>query len=200
MRYQYFYAPQCFLSRAARLQADAEAQKSSGVIDKLFGNVEAAPILTIGSGRTTNPLAGFDASHSGRFSAVFSSPRFRPQFPRNNRSGASRSERFPRLLSVAEAPQRSASSESGQRLLLHQFGHRPGRLRRREKLAANTASTRENFLLISERQVKRAAEYEPMPWLAIRENWRTLSASKTAGRSQLSRKCTHGGHFPVRTT
>jgi hypothetical protein len=42
------------------------------MIDKLFGNVQAAPILTIGSGRPINPLTGFDASHSGAFP---SSPR-----------------------------------------------------------------------------------------------------------------------------
>jgi hypothetical protein len=48
--------------------ADAEeGKKSSGVIAKLLGNIEAAPILTIGSGRPINPLTGFDANRSGAF-------------------------------------------------------------------------------------------------------------------------------------
>ena len=34
---------------------------------KLFGNIETAPILTIGSGRPVNPLTGFDANRSGAF-------------------------------------------------------------------------------------------------------------------------------------
>jgi outer membrane receptor for ferrienterochelin and colicin len=41
--------------------------KSSGLMAKLFGNIEMAPILTIGSGRPINPLTGFDANRSGAF-------------------------------------------------------------------------------------------------------------------------------------
>jgi len=37
------------------------------VIAKLFGNIEAAPILIIGSGRPINPLTGFGANRSGAF-------------------------------------------------------------------------------------------------------------------------------------
>jgi hypothetical protein len=44
-----------------------EGNKSSGVIAKLLGNIEAAPILIIGSGRPINPLTGFDANRSGAF-------------------------------------------------------------------------------------------------------------------------------------
>jgi hypothetical protein len=44
-----------------------EAKKPSGAIAKLFGNIEAAPILSIGSGRPINPLTGFDADRSGAF-------------------------------------------------------------------------------------------------------------------------------------
>jgi hypothetical protein len=44
-----------------------ETKKSSGVIAKLFGNIEVAPILIIGSGRPINPLAGFDANRSAAF-------------------------------------------------------------------------------------------------------------------------------------
>jgi len=48
--------------------ADEEGgKKSSGVIAKLLGNIEAAPILIIGSGRPINPLTGFDANRSGAF-------------------------------------------------------------------------------------------------------------------------------------
>jgi hypothetical protein len=46
---------------------EEDGKKSSGVIDKLLGNVEAAPILIIGSGRPINPLTGFDANRSGAF-------------------------------------------------------------------------------------------------------------------------------------
>jgi hypothetical protein len=46
---------------------DEEGKKPSGAIAKLFGNIEAAPILVIGSGRPIDPLAGFDANHSGAF-------------------------------------------------------------------------------------------------------------------------------------
>ena len=42
-----------------------EGKKLSGAIAKLFGNIEAAPILTIGSGRPIDPQTGFDANHSG---------------------------------------------------------------------------------------------------------------------------------------
>src|SRR5260370_15159889 len=44
-----------------------DGKKSSGVIDRLFGNIEAAPILVIGSGRPISPLTGFDANRSGAF-------------------------------------------------------------------------------------------------------------------------------------
>ena len=33
----------------------------------MFGNIELAPILTIGSGRPVNPLTGFDGKHGGAF-------------------------------------------------------------------------------------------------------------------------------------
>src|SRR5450755_4114591 len=46
---------------------EEDGKKSSGLIDKVFGNVAAAPILTIGSRRPINPLTGFDANHSGPF-------------------------------------------------------------------------------------------------------------------------------------
>jgi hypothetical protein len=46
---------------------EEEGKKSSGVIAKLFGNIEAAPILIIGSGRPVNPLTGFDANRSDAF-------------------------------------------------------------------------------------------------------------------------------------
>ena len=42
-----------------------EGKKPTGAIDKVFGNIEAAPILTIGSGRPIDPLTGFDANRSG---------------------------------------------------------------------------------------------------------------------------------------
>jgi hypothetical protein len=42
-----------------------DGKKSTGVIAKVLGNTEAAPILIIGSGRPINPLTGFDASRSG---------------------------------------------------------------------------------------------------------------------------------------
>lgn len=44
-----------------------EGKKATGLLDKIFGNIEAAPILTIGSGRPINPLTGFDANRSGAF-------------------------------------------------------------------------------------------------------------------------------------
>ena len=42
-----------------------EGKKPTSAIAKLFGNIEAAPILTIGSGRPIDPLTGFDANRSG---------------------------------------------------------------------------------------------------------------------------------------
>jgi len=42
-------------------------KKPTGKFAKLFGNIEMAPILTIGSGRPINPLTGFDANRSGAF-------------------------------------------------------------------------------------------------------------------------------------
>ncbi len=48
--------------------ADEEGGKQpSGMIAKILGNIEAAPILIIGSGRPINPLTGFDANRSGAF-------------------------------------------------------------------------------------------------------------------------------------
>jgi outer membrane receptor for ferrienterochelin and colicin len=44
---------------------DEEEGGKLGTVSKLFGNIETAPILTIGSGRPINPLAGFDANRSG---------------------------------------------------------------------------------------------------------------------------------------
>jgi hypothetical protein len=44
-----------------------EGKKPNGAIAKLFGNIEAAPILSIGSSRPANPLTGFDANRSGAF-------------------------------------------------------------------------------------------------------------------------------------
>jgi Carboxypeptidase regulatory-like domain/TonB dependent receptor/TonB-dependent Receptor Plug Domain len=44
---------------------EEEDKKSSGVIANLLGNIEAAPILIVGSGRPINPLAGFDANRNG---------------------------------------------------------------------------------------------------------------------------------------
>jgi Carboxypeptidase regulatory-like domain/TonB dependent receptor len=46
---------------------EEDGKKSAGTIDKVFGNVEAAPILIVGSGRPINPLTGFDANRSGAF-------------------------------------------------------------------------------------------------------------------------------------
>jgi hypothetical protein len=48
--------------------ADEEVgKKSTGVIAKVLGNIEAAPIVIIGTGRPINPLTGFDAGRSGAF-------------------------------------------------------------------------------------------------------------------------------------
>ncbi len=44
---------------------EEEGKKPSGVIAKLFSNIEVAPILMVGSGRPINPLNGFDANRSG---------------------------------------------------------------------------------------------------------------------------------------
>jgi hypothetical protein len=44
-----------------------DGKKPTGLLAKLFGNIETAPILTIGSGRPINPLTGFDASRNGAF-------------------------------------------------------------------------------------------------------------------------------------
>jgi hypothetical protein len=46
---------------------EEDGKKSGGVTAKVLGNIEAAPILIIGSGRPINPLSGFDASRSGAF-------------------------------------------------------------------------------------------------------------------------------------
>jgi hypothetical protein len=42
-----------------------EGKKPTGAIAKLFGNIETAPILTIGSSRPIDPLTGFDANRGG---------------------------------------------------------------------------------------------------------------------------------------
>jgi outer membrane receptor for ferrienterochelin and colicin len=44
-----------------------EGQESANLISQLFGNIEAAPIMTIGSGRPIDPLVGFDANRNGSF-------------------------------------------------------------------------------------------------------------------------------------
>ncbi len=44
---------------------EKEGKKTSGPIAKVFGNIEAAPILIIGSGGPINALTGFDANRSG---------------------------------------------------------------------------------------------------------------------------------------
>ena len=54
-------------------------KKPTGLMAKLFGNIEAAPILTVGSGRRINPLVGFDANRNGAF-PLSSRPL---DFPRN---------------------------------------------------------------------------------------------------------------------
>ena len=46
---------------------EEEGRKSSGVIAKVLGNIEAAPILIVGSGRPIDPLTGFDANRSSAF-------------------------------------------------------------------------------------------------------------------------------------
>ena len=48
--------------------ADEEVGKRSpGWVAKLFGNIEAAPILIVGSSRPINPLTGVDENRSGAF-------------------------------------------------------------------------------------------------------------------------------------
>jgi outer membrane receptor protein involved in Fe transport len=44
-----------------------EGKKPTGLFSKLLSNIEAAPILTIGSGRPINSLTGFDANRNGAF-------------------------------------------------------------------------------------------------------------------------------------
>src|SRR5215472_99529 len=44
-----------------------EGKRPTGLIPKIFDNIEVAPILTLGSGRTINPLMGFDANRTGAF-------------------------------------------------------------------------------------------------------------------------------------
>ena len=44
-----------------------EGKKPTGLLAKMFGDIETAPILTIGSGRPIDPLTGFDANRSGAF-------------------------------------------------------------------------------------------------------------------------------------
>jgi len=46
---------------------EEDGKKSSGVLDRALSNIEAAPILIIGSGRPIDPLTGFDANRSGAF-------------------------------------------------------------------------------------------------------------------------------------
>lgn len=46
---------------------EEDGKKPTGVMAKLFGNIEAAPILIVGSGRPINPLTGFDANRSTAF-------------------------------------------------------------------------------------------------------------------------------------
>jgi outer membrane receptor for ferrienterochelin and colicin len=44
-----------------------QGKKPTGILAKLFGNIETAPILTIGSGRPIDSLTGFDANRSGAY-------------------------------------------------------------------------------------------------------------------------------------
>jgi hypothetical protein len=50
-----------------RFGDEDEGKKPSGVASKVFGNIETAPILTIGNARPINPLTGFDANRTGAF-------------------------------------------------------------------------------------------------------------------------------------
>jgi len=42
-------------------------QKKKGVLNKLFGNIEMAPIITLSSGRPVNPLTGADENQGQAF-------------------------------------------------------------------------------------------------------------------------------------
>lgn len=44
-----------------------EGQRPSGILSKVFGDIETAPIFTVGGGRPIDPLTGFDANRSGAF-------------------------------------------------------------------------------------------------------------------------------------
>jgi outer membrane receptor protein involved in Fe transport len=46
---------------------EGEGKKPDGSIAKVFGHIELAPILAIGSSRPINPVTGFDANRSGAF-------------------------------------------------------------------------------------------------------------------------------------
>lgn len=46
---------------------EEEGKKPTGILPKVFGNIETAPILTVGNGRPVDPLVGFDANHNGAF-------------------------------------------------------------------------------------------------------------------------------------
>lgn len=46
---------------------EENGKKPTGAMAELFGNIETAPIVIVGSGRPVNPLAGFDANHNGAF-------------------------------------------------------------------------------------------------------------------------------------
>jgi hypothetical protein len=46
---------------------EENGKKPTGLMGKLFGNIEVAPILTVGSGRPVNAVVGIDANHSGAF-------------------------------------------------------------------------------------------------------------------------------------
>ena len=46
---------------------EEEGMKPTGILPKLFGNIETAPILIVGSGRPVNPLVGLDGNHNGAF-------------------------------------------------------------------------------------------------------------------------------------
>jgi outer membrane receptor for ferrienterochelin and colicin len=76
-----------------------ERKQTGGLVSKLFGNIEAAPILTIGSGRPVDSLVGFDANHNGAF--PFSS---RPLgLPRNELRTSSQVQLDLRLLKYFKA-------------------------------------------------------------------------------------------------
>ena len=66
---------------------EEESKTPPGVIAKVSGNIEVAPILIIGSGRPINPLTGFDANRSA---VVRSSSRFWPELPHYPQSAAIR--------------------------------------------------------------------------------------------------------------